>query len=440
MPAHHRKTLVGCRRCHHERFAEDNWLWIDDGPGSGSASSCGTSAAPSGARGHLRPRQPSPRSHRCGSPCPSSGSRTAPRTSSPPTRPRIPGGRGARRRPGGAFPGAPCALARRCRRLSLPQHARRADDDREADHRRLRDRGGRRRGPRCRDAQGADRSLPGSRQARGDVRGRAVGRPRGNGARHRSGRDPLAELHHTRALPAHGPRLHVRLWRLPGGTRPGLRRVRVRRTAARANAGTDRWPARRPWPVGVHRARGRPVRFGSAEVSPTGASWSGRGRHRTVRVTRRRSPRSRQGSSGSRRRGYGSSRATPPACPTASGASRAARWRWGGRDPRRGTRCSGEGDAGCCPGAGVSADDVVWRDDLATAPGGAVSLADIATAAHDAAKLDPAETPGLSEHTRLTLQGPSSRTARTRWRSRSIRRPGCWRWTASWQWTTSDES
>jgi Molybdopterin-binding domain of aldehyde dehydrogenase len=271
MPAHHRKTLVGCRRCHHERFAEDNWLWIDDGPGSGSASSCGTSAAPSGARGHLRPRQPSPRSHRCGSPCPSSGSRTAPRTSSPPTRPRIPGGRGARRRPGGAFPGAPCALARRCRRLSLPQHARRADDDREADHRRLRDRGGRRRGPRCRDAQGADRSLPGSRQARGDVRGRAVGRPRGNGARHRSGRDPLAELHHTRALPAHGPRLHVRLWRLPGGTRPGLRRVRVRRTAARANAGTDRWPARRPWPVGVHRARGRPVRFGSAEVEPDGS-------------------------------------------------------------------------------------------------------------------------------------------------------------------------
>ncbi|HET8526206.1 MAG TPA: molybdopterin cofactor-binding domain-containing protein, partial [Actinomycetota bacterium] len=55
---------------------------------------------------------------------------------------------------------------------------------------------------------------------------------------------------------------------------------------------------------------------------------------------------------------------------------------------------------------GVPADDVVWRGDVATAAGGEVSLADIATAAHDAANLDPAETPGLSEHTWFTLQGP----------------------------------
>jgi carbon-monoxide dehydrogenase large subunit len=55
---------------------------------------------------------------------------------------------------------------------------------------------------------------------------------------------------------------------------------------------------------------------------------------------------------------------------------------------------------------GVSADDVVWRGDVATAAGGAVSLADIAIAAHDPANLDPAETPGLSEHTWFTLQGP----------------------------------
>ena len=55
---------------------------------------------------------------------------------------------------------------------------------------------------------------------------------------------------------------------------------------------------------------------------------------------------------------------------------------------------------------GVSADDVVWRGDVATAAGGAVSLADIAAAAHDPANLDPTEIPGLSEHTLFTLQGP----------------------------------
>jgi len=88
----------------------------------------------------------------------------------------------------------------------------------------------------------------------------------------------------------------------------------------------------------------------------------------------------------------------------------------------------------------VSADDVVWRGEVATAAGSAVSLADIATAAHDPANLDPAETPGLSEHTPFTLQGPVLPYGAYAVAIQIDPATGMLAVTASWPWTTSGGS
>lgn len=55
---------------------------------------------------------------------------------------------------------------------------------------------------------------------------------------------------------------------------------------------------------------------------------------------------------------------------------------------------------------GVEPDAIRWRDGCAHGGGRAISLADLARAAHDPAHLEPGEPPGLGAETRFALSGP----------------------------------